>query len=130
MSGRHRLTKAGLKQDNDELRERLHWQQTETARLADALALCRRDRLADKEEAVRQHDVDSREIKRLQGAVRAWEAAWANAHRVDVPAPRDLRVADDQPTVPTDVSDLRAVYPITPQPAAPGATDPAHIPAA
>lgn len=70
--------------------------------------------------------------KRLNAALRAWEARWANAHPVNVPAPRDVRADDDRPTAPQgiDVSSLRAIHRIVPQPAAPDATNPANIPAA
>lgn len=115
MTGRHRWTRAGLKQDNDHLRELLRAERTKSAR---------------------QQQAAGQQIARLQAAVKAWEARWSNAHRVDVPAPRDLRPADDRPTVPTDVSSVRAIVPVIPIPpiteraASPDATDPAHIPAA
>ncbi|MFI8191442.1 hypothetical protein ACIF8T_21905 [Streptomyces sp. NPDC085946] len=135
MTGRHRWTKTGLKHDNGKLQELLRAERTKSARLADELALHQRDRRLEKEQAAEQHQVDTREIARLKAALQAWEARWANAHPVSVPAPRDLRTGDDQPTVPqgTDVSALRAIYPVVPiteRPAAPGATDPANLPAA
>jgi len=134
--GRHRLTKAGLKKDIAELQALLRAEQTKSARRADELATCQRDRREDKAEAARQHQTDSREIARLQHAVQAWESRWSNAHPIRVAAPRDLRSADERPTVPTDASSLRAIYPVVPIPpiteraASPDATDPAHIPAA
>lgn len=113
--GRHRWTKAGLKQDNDHLQKLLRAEQTKAAH---------------------QHQTASREIARLQDALQAWEARWANAHPIHVPAPRDLRANDDRPTVPTDVSSVRAIFPVTPiypiteRAAAADAANPAHIPAA
>lgn len=84
-----------------------------------------------------RHDlhIAGNEQKRLHAALRAWEARWANAHPINVPAPRDVRGDDDRPTAPQgiDVSSIRAIYPVTPivqQPASPGATSPANIPAA
>lgn len=135
MTGRHRWTKTGLKQDNTKLRRLLRTEQTKSARLADELALQQRDRRLEKAQAAQQHRTDSREIKRLQDALQAWQSRWDNAHPVTVPAPRDLRADDDRPTAPQgiDVSSIRAVYPVTPivqQPASPGATNPANIPAA
>lgn len=89
-------------------------------------------------------DIADREQRRLQDAVRAWEARWANAHPVSVPAPRDLRPSDERPTVPTDVSSVRAIFPVVPiaeRPATPeadasitkhpaplDATKPTHVP--
>jgi hypothetical protein len=68
----------------------------------------------------REHDVTVRglesQIARLQAALQAWESRWANAHPVHVPAPRDLRSDDERPTVPTDVSSLRAIVPVIPIP--------------
>lgn len=58
---------------------------------------------------------------RLQAAVTAWEARWANEHPVHVPAPCDrrdgppVRHLADKPTTPTVTR-------------APGDTSPAHIP--
>jgi hypothetical protein len=130
VNGRHRLTKAGLKRDIAELQALLRAEQTKSARIADDLALCQRDRREDKEHAARQHETDTREVLRLQAALQAWHSRWDNAHPIHVPAPRDLRTADERPTVPTDVSSLRPIIPITPQPASPDATNPAHIPAA
>jgi hypothetical protein len=77
-----------------------------------------------------QHQTDSREIARLQAALKAWEARWANAHRVSVPAPRDLRPADDRPTQPTDVSSIRAIHRVIPITERPDAANPANVPAA
>ena len=78
----------------------------------------------------RQHDTDGREIARLQDALKAWEARWANAFPVSVPAPRDLRPDDERPTVPTDVSKVRAVHRVVPIIERPAAASPANIPAA
>jgi len=48
------------------------------------------------------------EHQRLTAANRAWEARYANEHPVHVPAPKDLRAADDRPTIPNlDVTGLR-----------------------
>jgi hypothetical protein len=84
-----------------------------------------------------RHDlhISGLENARLQAALTAWEARWANTHPINVPAPRDMRGNDDRPTTPQgiDVRDLRAIYPVVPiteQPAAPDATNPANIPAA
>lgn len=116
MNGRHRWTKAGMRQ--------------EIAALRTALRQCQHDRREDKAQAARQHQTDTQEIKRLQEAVRAWESRWANEHRIDVPAPCDLRTADDRPTVPTDVSKIRAVHRVIPITERPEAASPANIPAA
>jgi phage protein D len=102
----------------------------EIADLRAALGQCQRDRREDKEQAASQHQVDRREIARLQDALRAWESRWANTHRIDVPAPRDLRPADDRPTVPIDVSSVRAVFRVIPITERPDAANPANIPAA
>lgn len=112
MTGRHRWTRAGLKLEIDHLQSALLAAQSRTDR------------------ADRQHQVDRREIARLQDALRAWECRWANAHRIDVPAPRDLRPADDRPTAPVDVSKVRAVHRVIPITERPDAADPANIPAA
>jgi hypothetical protein len=79
-----------------------------------------------------RHDlrIAGQEQKRLQDAIRAWEAKWANAFPVSVQAPRDLRPADDRPTVPTDVSSVRAVHRVIPITERPDAANPANIPAA
>jgi len=51
------------------------------------------------------------EHQRLTAANRAWEARYANEHPVHVPAPKDLRAADDRPTIPNlDVTGLRAKF--------------------
>lgn len=57
-----------------------------------------------------------REVARLMDANRAWEARYANEHRVTVKAPRDLRPDDDRPTVPhgIDVRPLREATGISP----------------
>ncbi|MEV6737938.1 hypothetical protein AB0N14_13785 [Streptomyces sp. NPDC051104] len=110
----------------ERLTRRLQW--------ADSLIKTLHGQLADAEA---RH---ASEQKRLQAALRAWEARWANAHPVHVPAPRDLRPVDERPTVPTDVSQVRAIFPVVPiperprfqvteRPAQPDATNPAHIPA-
>jgi hypothetical protein len=112
------------------LRSELRAEQTKSGRLADDLALCQRDRREDKAHAARQHQIDGQEIARLQDALKAWEARWANAHRIDVPAPRDLRPADERPTVPTDVSSVRPVHRVIPITERPDAANPANIPAA
>ncbi|GAB2718487.1 hypothetical protein [Streptomyces bullii] len=130
MTGRHRWTKAGLQHDNTKLRELLRAEQTKSARLADELALQRRDRRLEKAQAAQQHQTDTREIARLKAALKAWEARWANAHPISVPAPRDLRTGDDQPTVPHGIRAVHPVVPITERQAAPDATNPANIPAA
>lgn len=84
-----------------------------------------------------RHDlhVAHKEQERMGDALRAWEARWANAHPINVPAPRDVRADDDRPTTPhgIDVSSIRAIHPVIPiaeRPAAPDATSPANIPAA
>ena len=105
MTGRHRWTKAGMRQEIDHLRS--------TAALLEG-----------------QHQTDSREIARLKAALTAWESRWANAHPVSVPAPRDLRPADDRPTQPTDVRTVRAVHRVYPITERPDAANPANIPAA
>jgi hypothetical protein len=67
-----------------------------------------------------RHDlhVASKETLRLQAAVQAWEARWANAHPIRVPAPRDLPA----------IVPITPIYPITERAAASDATNPAHIP--
>ena len=115
MNGRHRWTKTGMRQEIDHLRAQLRAEQSRSARLADELALCQ---------------ADDRETKRLEAALRAWESRWANAHPVSVPAPRDLRPADDRPTQPTDVSKVRAVHRVYAITERPDAANPANIPAA
>lgn len=82
-------------------------------------------------EARRDLHVAAGEQKRLQAALHAWESRWANAHPVSVPAPRDLRPSDERPTVPTDVSSIRAIYPVIPiaERPAPDADDPIKCPA-
>ena len=79
-----------------------------------------------------RHDlhIAGKEKQRLQAALKAWESRWANAHPVNVPAPRDLRLADDRPTVPVDVSKVRAVHRVIPITERPDAANPANIPAA
>ncbi|MFD5566590.1 hypothetical protein [Streptomyces cadmiisoli] len=134
MSGRHRWTRAGMKLHIEHLGHALRAEQTKTGRLADQMALQQRDRRLEKEQAARQHRTDRQEINRLQAALKAWEAQWANAHPVSVPAPRDLRSDDDRPTVPKgiDVRGIRAMYPVMPiseRQAGPDATSPANIPA-
>ena len=86
----------------------------------------------DLAEAHRNLRIAGQEQARLQDALRAWEAKWANSHPVTVPAPRDLRTDDERPTVPTDVATIRAIYPVVPiadRPAASGADDPIKCPA-
>ncbi|MFF0777038.1 hypothetical protein [Streptomyces sp. NPDC003720] len=111
-TGRHRWTRAGLKEEIDRLETALRAEQVKNAR------------------ADRQHRTDSREITRLQDALQAWQARWSNAFPVSVPAPRDLRPADDRPTVPVDVSQVRAIHRVIPITERPDATNPANIPAA
>jgi hypothetical protein len=135
VTGRHRWTKTGLKHHITQLRSLLRAEQTKTARLTDELALQQRDRRLEKTQAAQQHQADTREIARLQAALKAWEARWANAHPVNVPAPRDLRADDDRPTAPQGIGvrPIRAIHPVVPiteHPAVDDATNPANIPAA
>jgi hypothetical protein len=108
-----------MRREIAQLRTALRAEQTKSGRLADDLALCQRDRR-----------VDGREIKRLQAALRAWQSQWENGHPIHVPAPRDLRPADDRPTVPTDVSSVRPIHRVIPITERPDAANPANIPAA
>jgi hypothetical protein len=79
-----------------------------------------------------RHDlrIAGQEQKRLQDAIRAWEARWANAFPVSVRAPRDLRPADERPTVPVDVSSVRPIHRVIPITERADAANPANIPAA
>jgi hypothetical protein len=129
VSGRHRFTRAGLQAEVVRLRSRLRTQIRRGDRFE---AQLHQERVAHAEET----QAADRKINRLQAANRAWEAQYANEHPVTVQAPKDLRLADDRPTVPHGIDVrplpqlLREFGPIIPVPVPAEAVGPSHIPAA